>query len=72
MLSYWPRGCKQAYPLGFKRACVLPWTKATIVAPSVGIADASLAPVLWVIATLWTITVIHRVGYTWWELRAFM
>jgi len=29
-----------------------------------------MAPVLWVIATLSTITVIHRVVYTWRELRA--
>ena len=29
-----------------------------------------MAPVLWVIATLSTITVIHRVVYTWQELRA--
>ena len=29
-----------------------------------------MAPVLWVIATLSTITVIHRVAYTWRELRA--
>jgi phosphatidylglycerophosphate synthase len=30
---------------------------------------AKMAPVLWVIATLSTITVIHRVVYTWKELR---
>jgi CDP-diacylglycerol--glycerol-3-phosphate 3-phosphatidyltransferase len=29
-----------------------------------------MAPVLWVIATLSTVTVIHRVAYTWRELRA--
>jgi CDP-diacylglycerol--glycerol-3-phosphate 3-phosphatidyltransferase len=29
-----------------------------------------MAPVLWVIATLSTVTVIHRVVYTWQELRA--
>ena len=29
-----------------------------------------MAPVLWVIATMSTITVIHRVVYTWQELRA--
>lgn len=29
-----------------------------------------MAPVLWVIATISTITVIHRVAYTWQELRA--
>ncbi|HEX5426306.1 MAG TPA: CDP-alcohol phosphatidyltransferase family protein [Candidatus Acidoferrales bacterium] len=31
---------------------------------------AKMAPVLWVIATLSTTTVIHRVVYTWQELRA--
>ena len=29
-----------------------------------------MAPVLWVIATISTITVVHRVAYTWQELRA--
>ena len=29
-----------------------------------------MAPVLWVIATISTVTVIHRVVYTWQELRA--
>jgi CDP-diacylglycerol--glycerol-3-phosphate 3-phosphatidyltransferase len=29
-----------------------------------------MAPVLWVIATLSTVTVIHRVVYTWQELKA--
>jgi hypothetical protein len=29
-----------------------------------------MAPVLWVIAALSTLTVIHRVVYTWQELRA--
>jgi len=29
-----------------------------------------MAQVLWVIATISTITVIHRVAYTWQELRA--
>jgi CDP-diacylglycerol--glycerol-3-phosphate 3-phosphatidyltransferase len=29
-----------------------------------------MAPVLWVIATLSTVTVVHRVVYTWQELRA--
>jgi CDP-diacylglycerol--glycerol-3-phosphate 3-phosphatidyltransferase len=29
-----------------------------------------MAPVLWVIAVISTITVIHRVFYTWKELRA--
>jgi phosphatidylglycerophosphate synthase len=36
----------------------------------IGGAFAKMAPVLWVIATLSTITVIHRVVYTWKELRA--
>jgi CDP-diacylglycerol--glycerol-3-phosphate 3-phosphatidyltransferase len=31
---------------------------------------AKMAPVLWVVATLSTMTVIHRVVYTWRELRA--
>jgi len=31
---------------------------------------ARMAPVLWVIATISTITVVHRVVYTWQELRA--
>jgi len=29
-----------------------------------------MAPALWVIATISTLTVIHRVVYTWHELRA--
>ena len=29
-----------------------------------------MAPVLWVIATISTLTVVHRVVYTWQELRA--
>jgi len=29
-----------------------------------------MAPALWVIAAISTITVIHRVAYTWQELRA--
>jgi CDP-diacylglycerol---glycerol-3-phosphate 3-phosphatidyltransferase len=36
----------------------------------IGGAFAKMAPVLWVIATISTITVIHRVVYTWQELRA--
>ncbi len=36
----------------------------------IGGAFAKMAPVLWVIATLSTTTVIHRVVYTWQELRA--
>jgi CDP-diacylglycerol---glycerol-3-phosphate 3-phosphatidyltransferase len=36
----------------------------------IGAAFLKMAPVLWVIATLSTITVIHRVVYTWRELRA--
>jgi CDP-diacylglycerol---glycerol-3-phosphate 3-phosphatidyltransferase len=36
----------------------------------IGGASARMAPVLWVIATISTITVIHRVVYTWRELRA--
>jgi CDP-diacylglycerol---glycerol-3-phosphate 3-phosphatidyltransferase len=36
----------------------------------IGATFAKMAPVLWVIATLSTITVIHRVVYTWQELRA--
>jgi phosphatidylglycerophosphate synthase len=36
----------------------------------IGGALRRMAPVLWVIATLSTITVIHRVAYTWRELRA--
>jgi CDP-diacylglycerol---glycerol-3-phosphate 3-phosphatidyltransferase len=36
----------------------------------IGGAFAKMAPVLWVIAIISTITVIHRVVYTWQELRA--
>src|SRR5579862_1879804 len=36
----------------------------------IGGAARRMAPVLWVIATISTITVIHRVVYTWQELRA--
>ena len=36
----------------------------------IGGAFNRMAPVLWVIATFSTITVIHRVVYTWQELRA--
>jgi CDP-diacylglycerol---glycerol-3-phosphate 3-phosphatidyltransferase len=36
----------------------------------IGAAFLRMAPVLWVIATISTITVIHRVVYTWRELRA--
>lgn len=36
----------------------------------IGGAFAKMAPVLWVIAVISTITVIHRVFYTWQELRA--
>ncbi len=36
----------------------------------IGGASMRMAPVLWVIATISTITVIHRVVYTWKELRA--
>jgi CDP-diacylglycerol---glycerol-3-phosphate 3-phosphatidyltransferase len=36
----------------------------------IGGAFAKMAPVLWVIAIMSTITVIHRVVYTWQELRA--
>jgi CDP-diacylglycerol--glycerol-3-phosphate 3-phosphatidyltransferase len=36
----------------------------------IGGALRRMAPVLWVIATLSTITVVHRVAYTWRELRA--
>jgi CDP-diacylglycerol--glycerol-3-phosphate 3-phosphatidyltransferase len=36
----------------------------------IGGALVRMAPVLWVIATISTITVIHRVVYTWQELRA--
>jgi CDP-diacylglycerol---glycerol-3-phosphate 3-phosphatidyltransferase len=36
----------------------------------IGGAFARMAPALWVIATISTITVIHRVVYTWRELRA--
>jgi CDP-diacylglycerol--glycerol-3-phosphate 3-phosphatidyltransferase len=36
----------------------------------IGGALVRMAPVLWVIATISTITVVHRVVYTWQELRA--
>jgi CDP-diacylglycerol---glycerol-3-phosphate 3-phosphatidyltransferase len=36
----------------------------------IGATFVKMAPVLWVIATLSTMTVIHRVVYTWQELRA--
>jgi CDP-diacylglycerol--glycerol-3-phosphate 3-phosphatidyltransferase len=36
----------------------------------IGGAFQRMAPVLWVIATLSTVTVVHRVVYTWRELRA--
>jgi CDP-diacylglycerol---glycerol-3-phosphate 3-phosphatidyltransferase len=36
----------------------------------IGGAFAKMAPVLWVIAVISTITVVHRVFYTWQELRA--
>jgi phosphatidylglycerophosphate synthase len=36
----------------------------------IGGALRRMAPVLWAIATLSTVTVIHRVAYTWRELRA--
>jgi CDP-diacylglycerol--glycerol-3-phosphate 3-phosphatidyltransferase len=35
-----------------------------------GGAFTRMAPVLWVIATISTLTVVHRVVYTWQELRA--
>ena len=36
----------------------------------IGATFLKMAPVLWVIATIATLTVIHRVAYTWQELRA--
>jgi CDP-diacylglycerol---glycerol-3-phosphate 3-phosphatidyltransferase len=36
----------------------------------IGATFLKMAPVLWVIATISTLTVIHRVAYTWQELRA--
>lgn len=69
-----------SFMVSYSRAraeCIIPSCKVgfmerpeRLVLLIIGGTFAKMAPVLWVIATLSTTTVIHRVVYTWQELRA--